>query len=143
MEREAVSRGRPGKLTAMTLESSEPRVEEKEAGLISPLGGALVDLLMTPDEHAEFSARADDLISLRISETASADLALLGSGAYSPINGFQGRSDYTSVVEHAALSDGTPWTLPITLPAGDQRTKSCRKERSSHCATKPVICSAH
>ena len=103
----------------MTLESSEPRVAEKEARLISPLGGALVDLLMTPDEHAEFSARADELISLRISETASADLALLGSGAYSPINGFQGQRDYTSVVQHAALGDGTPWTLPITLPAGD------------------------
>jgi sulfate adenylyltransferase len=103
----------------MTLESSEPRVAGNEDRLISPLGGALVDLLMTPDEHADFSARADELISLRISETASADLALLGSGAYSPINGFQGRSDYTSVVEHAALSDGTPWTLPITLPAGE------------------------
>src|SRR5579862_2639489 len=103
----------------MTLESSEPGVAEKEAGLISPLGGALVDLLMTPDEHADFSARADELIALRISETASADLALLGSGAYSPLNGFQGQSDYTSVVQHAALGDGTPWTLPITLPAGD------------------------
>ena len=78
----------------MTLESSEPRVAEKEAALVSPLGGALVDLLMTPDELADLSARADDLISLRISETASADLALLGSGAYSPLNGFQGRSDY-------------------------------------------------
>src|SRR5580704_8018836 len=103
----------------MTLESSEPGVAEKEVGLVSPLGGALVDLQMTPDELAELSARADELISLRISETASADLALLGSGAYSPIDGFQGKSDYTSVVEHAALSDGTAWTLPITLPAGD------------------------
>src|ERR1700733_11301653 len=115
----AARRHRPGKLRAMTLESSEPRVAGNEDPLISPLGGALVDLLMTPDEHADFSARADELISLRISETASADLALLGSGAYSPINGFQGSSDYHSVVEHAQLSDGTPWTLPITLPVGD------------------------
>src|SRR5580700_10033647 len=91
----AARRRRPGKLTAMTLESSEPGVAGSEDRLISPLGGALVDLLMTPDEHADFSARADELTSLRISETASADLALLGSGAYSPINGFQGQSDYT------------------------------------------------
>ena len=62
----------------MTLESSEPRVEEK-ATLVSPLGGALVDLLMTADELADLSARAEDLISLRVSETASADLALLGN----------------------------------------------------------------
>jgi sulfate adenylyltransferase len=104
----------------MTLESSEPRVDEKEATLISPLGGALVDLLMTADELADLGARADDLISLRVSETASADLALLGNGAYSPLDGFQGRADYESVVEHASLGDGTPWTLPITLPAGGQ-----------------------
>src|ERR1019366_7322205 len=103
----------------MTFESSEPRVAEKEAGLVSPLGGALVDLMMTPDELADLSARADDLISLHISETAAADLALLGSGAYSPLNGFQERADYEAVVAHAALGDGTPWTLPITLPVGD------------------------
>src|SRR5580700_327746 len=120
MGREAVWRGRPGKLTAMTLESREPRVAENEAALVTPLGGTLVDLLMTPDELADLSARAGDLTSLRISETASADLALLGSGAYSPLTGFQGRADYESVVAHAELSGGTPWTLPITLPAGEQ-----------------------
>src|ERR1700683_3056879 len=104
----------------MTLESSEPRVAEKEATLVSPLGGALVDLLMTSDGIADLGTHTGDLVSRRLSETASADLALLGSGAYSPLNGFQGRNDYESVVEHAALGDGTAWTLPITLPAGDQ-----------------------
>jgi sulfate adenylyltransferase len=87
--------------------------------LVVPIGGSLVDLLMTADELADFDARADELISLRISSTAAADVALLGSGAYSPLSGFQRRADYDSVVEHAQLSDGTPWTLPITLPAGD------------------------
>src|SRR5579862_8935528 len=119
MGREAVRSAPAGKLTAMTLQSSEPGVAEKEATLVSPLGGALVDLLMTSDELADLGTHTADLVSLRVSETAAADLALLGSGAYSPLNGFQGRSDYESVVEHAALVDGTPWTLPITLPAGD------------------------
>jgi sulfate adenylyltransferase len=103
----------------MTLESSEPGVAEAATQLVSPLGGALVDLLMTADELADFDARADELVSLRIPSTVAADLTLLGSGAYSPLHGFQRRADYESVVEHAALSDGTPWTLPITLPAGD------------------------
>jgi sulfate adenylyltransferase len=102
----------------MTLESSEARVAEAPQ-LVVPIGGSLVDLLMTADELADFDARADELISLRISSTAAADVALLGSGAYSPLSGFQRRADYDSVVEHAQLSDGTPWTLPITLPAGD------------------------
>ncbi|HEY8674127.1 MAG TPA: sulfate adenylyltransferase [Candidatus Dormibacteraeota bacterium] len=102
----------------MTLESREARVAEAPQ-LVSPFGGSLVDLLMTADELADFDARADELMSLRISSTAAADVALLGSGAYSPLAGFQGRADYDSVVERAQLSGGTPWTLPITLPAGD------------------------
>jgi sulfate adenylyltransferase len=101
----------------MTSQIHAPHVAETE--LVSPLGGTLVDLLMTPDELADFDGRAADLTSLRISSTAAADAALLGSGAYSPLSGFQSRSDYESVVEHAQLGDGTPWTLPITLPTGD------------------------
>jgi len=75
--------------------------------------------MMTPDELAEFTARSDGMSSLHIPATAAADLALLGSGAYSPMTGFLGRVDYQSVVSRAELSDGTPWTLPITLPAGE------------------------
>jgi sulfate adenylyltransferase len=101
----------------MTSESRAPKAAETE--LVSPLGGTLVDLLMTAEELADFDARASELTSLRISSTAAADAALLGSGAYSPLTGFQRRSDYESVVERAELGDGTPWTLPITLPAGD------------------------
>lgn len=104
----------------MTPESGESGVGEGAPQLVSPLGGTLVDLLMTADELADFDARADQLTSLRISSTVAADVALLGSGAYSPLNGFQRRADYDSVVERAELSDGTPWTLPITLPAGDK-----------------------
>jgi sulfate adenylyltransferase len=114
----AVLKDLPGRLPSMTLESSEPGVAEPATQLVSPLGGTLVDLLMTADELADFDARAEELSSLRIPPTVAADLTLLGSGAYSPLDGFQRRADYENVVEHAALSDGTPWTLPITLPAG-------------------------
>src|SRR5579872_5987010 len=103
----------------MTPESNNARAGGTETRLVSPLGGTLVDLQMTADELADLREHADELVTLRLSETASADLALLGSGAYSPLSGFQGRGDYQSVVEHAELSDGTPWTLPITLPAGE------------------------
>jgi sulfate adenylyltransferase len=102
----------------MTSQTRTPH--EAETELVSPLGGTLVDLLMTADELADFEGRATELTSLRISSTAAADAALLASGAYSPLAGFQRRSDYESVVDRAELADGTPWTLPITLPVGDQ-----------------------
>lgn len=54
--------------------------------------------------------------SLVVEGAAAADLELIADGAYSPISGFLSQRDYESVVHHAALADGTPWTLPITLP---------------------------
>ncbi|MGA7989689.1 MAG: sulfate adenylyltransferase [Candidatus Dormiibacterota bacterium] len=102
----------------MTSQTRTPHEPQKD--LVSPLGGTLVDLLMTTDELADLEGRATELTSLRLSSTATADATLLAGGAYSPLTGFQRRTDYESVVERAELADGTPWTLPITLPLGDQ-----------------------
>lgn len=68
--------------------------------------------------HAQASgwAQDDSRPSLALTAAAAADLELIADGAYSPIAGFMSRADYESVVHHAALADGTPWTLPITLP---------------------------
>jgi len=41
---------------------------------------------------------------------------LLGTGAYSPLDGFLTREDFDSVLEDARLGDGTPWSLPVVLP---------------------------
>ncbi|HWB35616.1 MAG TPA: adenylyl-sulfate kinase [Rugosimonospora sp.] len=44
-----------------------------------------------------------------------ADLELLVSGAYAPLNGFLGRADQASVRRTGRLADGTPWPVPVTL----------------------------
>jgi sulfate adenylyltransferase len=92
---------------------------EQFAGLIPPLGGALLDRRIDPEVEPSILARARDLPSLTLDATALADLHLLGTGAYSPLTGFMTRDDYEAVVDRAALVDGTPWTLPITLPLPD------------------------
>lgn len=89
-------------------------------GLIPPLGGRLVDRRVEPAAKAGVLARARDLPPLTLDATALADLRLLGTGAYSPLTGFMTRGDYEAVVDRAALADGTPWTLPITLPLPDR-----------------------
>jgi sulfate adenylyltransferase len=88
-------------------------------GLVTPLGGRLVDRRLAPDAAGDLRRRAATLPGLRLREAELADLELLGNGAYSPLTGFLGRADYEAVVDGAALGDGTPWTLPITLSAGD------------------------
>lgn len=84
--------------------------------LVEPLGGLLVQRRAVDAALDDMAARAQCMPALTLSTAAIADLDLLGSGAYSPLTGFLTQRDYDAVVEHAALADGTPWTLPITLP---------------------------
>jgi sulfate adenylyltransferase len=46
------------------------------------------------------------------------DLELLLSGAFSPLEGFMGRADASSVLDRMRLADGTLWPIPITLDVG-------------------------
>ncbi|MGH7722147.1 MAG: sulfate adenylyltransferase [Candidatus Dormibacteria bacterium] len=84
--------------------------------LIAPLGGELVQRRVIDAAANELRARARCMPALTLSAASAADLELIGSGAYSPLTGFLSQADHQSVLEHAALADGTPWTLPITLP---------------------------
>ena len=78
--------------------------------LPSPLGGTLVNRVTheRPEAHAHLPA-------LELPERAAADLEMIATGAYSPLTGFLGEADYSSVIERLRLADGTPWSIPITL----------------------------
>ncbi|MHC5537790.1 bifunctional sulfate adenylyltransferase/adenylylsulfate kinase [Singulisphaera rosea] len=84
--------------------------------MITPYGGALVDLLTGESRAAEMKATAKDFASLTLDERGLCDLELLATGAYSPLRGFLGKADYERVVAEMKLADGTFWPLPITLP---------------------------
>ncbi|HYF64459.1 MAG TPA: sulfate adenylyltransferase [Herpetosiphonaceae bacterium] len=84
--------------------------------LIAPHGGTLVNRIPSPALRDVLLQTVETLPRLVLDEASRADLLLLGTGGYSPLVGFQTREDYHSVVHSMHLSNGLPWSIPITLP---------------------------
>lgn len=84
--------------------------------LISPYGGALVDLTMSAEAAIDLREHASHLASLRLSERAVCDLELLATGAFSPLDGFMGKADHDRVVQEMRLVNGCVFPIPVTLP---------------------------
>jgi sulfate adenylyltransferase len=84
-------------------------------GLIAPHGGELVINLASEAERVELQGCAPGLPHITVGSRQLADLEMLANGAYSPLGGFMTRDDYESVVNTMHLSDGLPWSIPITL----------------------------
>lgn len=84
-----------------------------------PHGGRLVNRFLEGDAARHASERALNLPALEISARTLSDIEMLATGAYSPLTGFMGQDDYSSVVDEMRLANGLPWTIPITLPIDD------------------------
>jgi len=83
--------------------------------LIKPHGGLLINRLLSGDAREEARVTAQTLPKISLSETNLADLEMIAMGALSPLTGFMSQQDYRSVVHDMYLSNGLPWTIPITL----------------------------
>lgn len=85
------------------------------SNLVPPHGGQLNILLLEGDELKEGVERAKSMPRVRLSSRETSDLIMMAIGAFSPLKGFMGKSDYTRVVEEMRLADGMLWPIPITL----------------------------
>ena len=94
--------------------------------LIPPHGGTLTLNMAHEAERAELQGRAKTLPQLIVGSRQLADLEMLAIGAYSPLRGFMNRADYLGVVNEMQLSNGLPWSVPITLATTQQHADTLR-----------------
>lgn len=90
-------------------------------GLIAPHGGELVINMAGKQERAELEAYASSLPQIQVGSRQLADLEMLAHGAYSPLYGFMNRADYLGSVKDMHLSNGLPWSIPITLAVSSEQ----------------------
>ena len=93
-------------------------IEKNE--MIKPHGGQLVNRVVTAEEAAQWKNRAAELPRLQLDFRQLTDLYLLGVGAFSPIEGFQGSEELWSVARDFRLASGLIWSIPLLLLVGEE-----------------------
>ena len=85
--------------------------------LVRPHGsGDLKPLLASPTQTS--FAKQIPMASRELS-----DLLMLGMGAYTPLDGFMGKADWSGVCKDMRLADGLFWPIPITLSATKEKAE--------------------
>ena len=96
-------------------------------GLIAPHGGKLILNMANEKEQYELRERAPGLPQVEIGSRQLADLEMLAIGAYSPLGGFMTRADYLGSVNDMHLSNGLPWSVPITLSVSAEQASALKE----------------
>lgn len=94
--------------------------------LIKPHGGKLIDLLLDEQTAEQLKKESIAFPSLVVNERQICDLELLLNGGFSPLTGFMGQADYSTVVKDMRLADGTLWPLPITLDVKEELARGLK-----------------
>ena len=95
--------------------------------LIRPHGGTLVNREVTGVERQRLIESAAGMPALRLGAREISDLEMIATGAYSPLEGFLDRSDYSAVCSNMRLANGVAWSIPVTLPLADEQAGSIRQ----------------
>jgi sulfate adenylyltransferase len=63
--------------------------------------------------------RAASFPQVQLTRMAMSDLEMIAVGAFSPFTGFMTKEEYDSVIDTMRLTNGLPWSIPVTLPVDD------------------------
>jgi len=88
--------------------------------LIAPYGEKLINLCVEHEEAESLRREVPKLPSVQLSQRAVADLELLATGAFSPLDRFMGSRDCERVVEEMRLENGAIFPIPVCLPVNEK-----------------------
>lgn len=95
--------------------------------LIRPHGGQLVNREVTGLERERLIEASLGMPVLSLGAREISDLEMMATGAYSPLEGFLGESDYRSVRANMRLANGVAWPIPITLSVTSEKGSELRE----------------
>ena len=93
----------------------------KGGGLVPPHGGSLRPLLLAGEGLAEARPQAATLPVIRMTSRETSDVIMMAIGAFSPLGGFMGQTDYRGCVRDMHTASGLLWPIPITLAVARDR----------------------
>ena len=89
--------------------------------IISPHGGRLVN---------RFGGKnVDGMFAMQVSADLRSDIENIADGIFSPLEGFVGQEDFTSIVKSGRLKNGLAWTVPIVLDVDEQTAVKIKDSR--------------
>ncbi len=96
-------------------------------GSIPPHGGQLISRVLRGSLREAALERARLFPQVQLTPMAVSDLEMIAVGAYSPLSGFMIEDEYNSVIGTMRLTNGLPWTIPVTLPVDDEMARGLRE----------------
>ncbi len=66
-------------------------------------------------ERERVLAACEGYVQIPLNRWSYSDLQMLGTGVFSPLDGFVGSRDWASILDNMRLANGTIWSIPITL----------------------------
>jgi sulfate adenylyltransferase len=104
--------------------------------LIAPHGGTLVNRILEGKEREEAAVKAKDLKSVTLNDREVSDLEMIAIGGFSPLEGFMCKDDYNGTMDTMTLSNGLPWTIPVTLSTTKEKADEIKEGDSVSLVTR-------
>jgi len=89
--------------------------------------GYLVNPQKDKNEVSDLLEEAKSLPIVNISSREFSDIIMMGTGSFSPLEGFMLKKDYDNVVEDMHLNNGVLWPIPVTLAVREDQSSKIKE----------------